>query len=243
MNSERLSPRLNRVAQLIGQYGPQPIRLADIGSDHAYLPCNLKLNETISYAIAGEVVEVPFQSAVKEVNQQGFSNVIDVRKGDGLEVVTPEDNINTISICGMGGALIRTILEAGLHLLTNNTIVVLQANIAEPQLRTWLSKHHFIIRDEDIIEDNSRYYEIIVAEYLPSQQQVLSKKQRLFGPVNLRQPDATYIAKWQQELHSQEKVYASMKAGLEDANHPKLVEMEKHLQLIREELARVEKTN
>lgn len=241
MNSENLSPRLEQVARLIKQYGTEPIRLADIGSDHAYLPCHLALNKSIAFAIAGEVVEGPFQSAVKEVQQQSLTSVIEVRKGNGLEVVNLEDQINFIAICGMGGILIRNILEAGIDVIKENTMLVLQPNMAEPQLREWLSKHHFIIREEKVVEDNERLYEIIVAELVTKQQQILSRRQRLFGPFNLREKSESYIKKWQHELQSQTKIYASMKQGLGETPNAKLDEMEQHIQMIREELDSVEK--
>ena len=241
MNSEKLSPRLDHVAQLIKQYGSQPIRLVDIGSDHAYLPCHLVLNHAVSFAIAGEVVEGPYQSAVKEVQQQNLTHKIKVRKGNGLEVVDLEDEINVIAICGMGGILIRNILEAGLEVIKENTVLVLQPNMAESQLRDWLSRHHFIIRNERIVEDNDRMYEIIVAEFVSKQQQILSRRQRMFGPFNLREKSDAFVKKWQYELQSQRKIYASMKQGLGDTPNPKVSEMENHIQMIKEELERVEK--
>lgn len=240
MNTEKLSPRLDFVAQFIKQYGVAPIRLADIGSDHAYLPCHLALNSDISFAVAGEVVEGPFQSAKKEVELQSLTEMIEVRKGDGLEVVTREDRINVYSICGMGGILIRNILESGLDVIEENSILVLQPNMAEPQLREWLSKHHFIIRDEMIIEDNDRMYEIIVAQLVSKQQQILSRRQRMFGPINLRAMSESFIKKWQREYQSQTYIYESMKKGLGDSQNIKLAEMESRLKMIREELNRVE---
>lgn len=239
MNSEKLSPRLEHVAHFIKQYGTEPIRLADIGSDHAYLPCHLALNDVISFAVAGEVVEGPYQSAIKEVQQQSLTETIEVRKGNGLEVVSVEDQINVVAICGMGGILIRNILEAGLEVIKENTILVLQPNMAEPQLREWLSRHHFIIRDEKVVEDNDRMYEIIVAEFVSGQQQILSRRQRIFGPFNLKETSPSFVEKWERELKSQKKIYASMKQGLGDATNTKLIEMENHIQMIREELVRV----
>ncbi|MDO4432148.1 MAG: class I SAM-dependent methyltransferase [Aerococcaceae bacterium] len=205
MNATHLSPRLEKVAQFVQQYASTPIRLADIGSDHAYLPCYLALKNVIEYAVAGEVVEGPFQAAKKEVTQQGLSNTISVRKGNGLAVVEREDAINTITICGMGGALIQTILEEGQAVLTKETTLILQPNVAEHLVREWLMAHHYEIIDETLIEDHHRLYEIIVAK--PVQQPVfLSEKEQLFGKFNLQQKTALFCQKWRQEQANLTKI-------------------------------------
>lgn len=83
MNEEQLSKRLEKVASYITKNE----RIADIGSDHAYLPCFAVKNQTASFAIAGEVVDGPFQSAQKQVRSSGLTEQIDVRKGNGLAVI------------------------------------------------------------------------------------------------------------------------------------------------------------
>lgn len=209
MNSEKLSKRLSRVAEFVVEYGADPIRLADIGSDHAYLPANLALNHQIQSAIAGEVVEGPYQSAVSEVVKQGLEDMIDVRFGDGLEVVRREDQINTVTICGMGGILIRDILQGGHTNLSDSHLLVLQPNMAEFQLREWLMSHNYEILDEDIIQEGKHYYEIIVAAQSDQQTQY-SKEELFFGPINLRQSTVTFFGKWQEQLAKEKYIYESM---------------------------------
>ena len=109
MNENQLSKRLATVGDLI----PRGSRLADIGSDHAYLPVALMLENKLSFAVAGEVVEGPYQSAKTQVSKSNLTDKIIVRLANGLDAIEPEDQIDVISICGMGGTLIRDILEAG----------------------------------------------------------------------------------------------------------------------------------
>ncbi|MEH6955399.1 tRNA (adenine(22)-N(1))-methyltransferase, partial [Neobacillus drentensis] len=98
MNTDKLSARLAAVSK----YVPKDARLADIGSDHAYLPCYLAKNEGLPFAIAGEVAMGPFQSAEKNVIAEGLAGVISVRLGDGLEVIG-QGEVDCITIAGMGG--------------------------------------------------------------------------------------------------------------------------------------------
>lgn len=109
MNHLELSKRLEKV----GEFVPEAARLADIGSDHAYLPVALMLKGKITFAVAGEVVQGPFDSAQKQVRKNGLEEKIIVRLADGLAAIKPEDQINAVTIAGMGGSLIKDILEAG----------------------------------------------------------------------------------------------------------------------------------
>ena len=161
MNENQLSKRLATVGDLI----PRGSRLADIGSDHAYLPVALMLENKLSFAMAGEVVEGPYQSAKTQVSKSNLTDKIIVRLANGLDAIEPEDQIDVISICGMGGTLIRDILEAGRKKSFNRKErLVLQPNIGEPTLRRWLMANDYSIIDETIVEENRKLYEIIVAE-------------------------------------------------------------------------------
>ena len=104
----RLSKRLGAVAS----YVQKGSRLADVGSDHAYLPLFLVENGIIDYAVAGEVVQGPYQSALTNVVQAGKEELIQVRLANGLAAIESSDRIDTITIAGMGGRLIADILEA-----------------------------------------------------------------------------------------------------------------------------------
>ncbi|MGY3703443.1 SAM-dependent methyltransferase [Vagococcus martis] len=203
MDYQQLSNRLEAVAKLV----PQGSFLADIGSDHAYLPAHLILNHQITGAIAGEVVKGPYESAEKLVNDLLLTDKIDVRLGDGLEVIKPYDNVSAITICGMGGTLIRDILERGKNKnrLTRKELLILQPNVGSHVLRHWLVENHYIIQDEKILSENDKTYEIIVAE--ASDRKVeLTESEELFGPVLMKESSDVFKAKWQFELEQYERV-------------------------------------
>ncbi|HAT55745.1 MAG TPA: tRNA (adenine(22)-N(1))-methyltransferase TrmK, partial [Lactobacillus sp.] len=125
MDADHLSKRLAAVAS----YVPKSARIADIGSDHAYLPVYLAKRNQIAFAVAGEVVDGPFENAVSEIAAQRLTDKIDARLGDGITVLRPEDRIDTIVIAGMGGTLISDILERGWQHLSGQERLVLQPNV------------------------------------------------------------------------------------------------------------------
>lgn len=209
MNSSNLSQRLQLIANSIIKYAESPIRLADIGSDHAYLPNYLVLNHNIEFAVAGEVVDGPYHSALNEVRKNQHENIIDVRLGDGLEVVSREDRINTVAICGMGGILIRDILERGIDRLQKHHLLALQANTAEYQLRQWLMAENYQIIHEDLLEEKQHFYEIIIAK--PVQNQTFyTNNELLFGPVLLQNKSPIFMTKWQKRLAKEQYILAQM---------------------------------
>ena len=131
-----LGERLTRVASFV----PNGLKVCDVGSDHAYLPVYLIQNDQISCAIAGEVVEGPFLSAKQTVRDYRMEDCIEVRLGDGLQILSKEDEVTAVTICGMGGELISRILEAGYsgsH-LNGRERLILQPNVAEHFVREFI---------------------------------------------------------------------------------------------------------
>lgn len=232
MDHTKLSKRLHQA----GTYIPKGAVLADIGSDHAYLPAYLYLNEKMSRGIAGEVVTGPFESAKHLVTTLGITDAIDVRLGDGLDVVSLADEVTAISICGMGGSLIRDILDRGAKggRLSGKERLVLQPNIGEPTLRQWLVAHQYAIVAEEILEENEKRYEIIVAEK-SDKPVALTPRELLFGPHLVREKSDIFKEKWQQELQQRRYVLKQIKQSDKD-NRVKQAEFEEQIRMIEEVL-------
>jgi len=187
-----ISKRLETVASFV----PQGAVLLDVGSDHAYLPIELVEKGHIERAIAGEVVEGPYQSAVTNVESHGLTEKIQVRLANGLAAFEESDQVSVITIAGMGGRLIATILEEGLDKLANVEHLILQPNNREDELRSWLQEHDFQIIAESILEEAGKFYEIIVAE---TGEMKLSATDVRFGPFLSKEGSSVFIQKWQKE--------------------------------------------
>lgn len=232
MNEQELSQRLARV----GSHVPQDARLADIGSDHAYLPVALMLKNKITFAVAGEVVKGPFQSAEKQVRKSGLTDQIVVRLADGLDAIEETDRINAITIAGMGGTLIRSILEAGKQhgRINGSERLILQPNVGEKTLREWLVENEYTIIEEEILAENKKIYEIIVAE---KQEPVsYSDRELFFGPHLLKEKNDVFIQKWQREIAGKERVLAQLEKA-EEKPLEKVAEIQTQLAWIKEVLA------
>ena len=187
---------ISKRLELVASFVPQGAILLDVGSDHAYLPIELVEKGKIERAIAGEVVEGPYQSAVKNVEAHGLKEKIQVRLANGLAAFEEEDQVSVITIAGMGGRLIATILEEGLDKLSDVERLILQPNNREDDLRIWLQDHGFQIVAESILEEAGKFYEILVVEV---GQMKLSTSDLRFGPFLSKEISPVFVQKWQKE--------------------------------------------
>ncbi|WP_010678150.1 tRNA (adenine(22)-N(1))-methyltransferase [Bacillus timonensis] len=233
MNEEKLSKRLETVASYI----PKGAILADIGSDHAYLPCYAFLNGMISKGIAGEVAEGPLQSAKKQISKNQLDLKLEARKGDGLEVIQPNE-VTCITIAGMGGSLIRSILENGKSKLPGVKRLILQPNIGASTVREWLIENEWELIAEEILEEDKKIYEILVAEKGNPLKPYQNKEQELLlGPFLVKEKSQTFKKKWVQELKHWEKIVAQLDAaGESPENRSRKEELEQKITFVREAL-------
>jgi tRNA (adenine22-N1)-methyltransferase len=234
MNEVKLSKRLEEVAAEI----PQGSKLADIGSDHAYLPCYAVLQDRITYAIAGEITDGPLQSAKSKVKQCGLEEKIEVRKGDGLAVISPGE-VDAITIAGMGGALIRDILEAGKEKLEGVTRLILQPNIGAHNIREWLIENGWELIKEKILKEDGKIYEILVAEKGdPLRPYETKKEEGLFlGPFLMREKSDVFQEKWTHELKNLKNIYHQLQHASEtEETAAKRIEIQRKIQMVEEVL-------
>ncbi|MGC5700746.1 tRNA (adenine(22)-N(1))-methyltransferase TrmK [Pseudomonas sp. NFXW11] len=204
MNQQTLSMRLERVAAQV----PAGARLADIGSDHGYLPVALMLRGVIVRAVAGEVARTPFQAAQRTVRENHLDAHISVRLADGLGAIEAADGITAISFCGMGGETIRDILQRDWARLSGRERLILQPNGGERPLRQWLMEHGYRIQHEEVLRENRFDYEIIVAE--PDGPVRYSEQELYFGPLQLQARSPAFLAKWQRRLRLKQRTLGQL---------------------------------
>lgn len=156
----KLSNRLQCIANLIDKCEIS----ADIGTDHAYLPIYLIGKGVCKKVIASDVKNEPAKKAIRNIAEVGYENFIDVRIGNGLEVLN-EHETETIIISGMGAAEINRILEKNVNIAKTARNLILQPMTQHFKLRSWLKKNNYIISDEDLCKEEGRIYLVLKVGY------------------------------------------------------------------------------
>src|SRR5699024_8295125 len=190
----KLSKRLEHIASYI----PKGSRFADIGSDHAYLCSYVCLQDESAWAIAGEVREGPLKAANATIQKYHLQSSIDVRLGDGLNVIKSDDQVDTIVIAGMGGKLITDILRKDFTKRQQIRRLIIQPNTNPELVRKLFIEMKFSLKDETIIADNQHIYEILVAEQGADNVYDTSssiEKQIYFGPLLMRKNSPVFKRK------------------------------------------------
>ena len=163
----KLTDRLLKIASLVDK----DKKVADIGTDHGYIPVYLLNKNIINYAILGDINKGPLENARKEVVKNNLLDKVDLRLGSGIEVLKPNE-VEQIIIAGMGGILINEILMANEEVAKTTEKLILQPMQAPEELRRFLYQNGYKIIDEHLVREDHRIYEIIVCRYenLPPQE-------------------------------------------------------------------------
>lgn len=154
--SMTLGPRLQLVASLV----PLDARLGDIGTDHAYLPITLVEAQKIAKAVAVDVHEGPFKSALAAVKMRQLERVIDVRLGDGLKPLAVGE-VNVLTLAGMGGKTMLEIFAARPDVLQAVTHLIVQPQGGERTLRLSLLDCGWRLKTEQLVKEDGRIYTVM----------------------------------------------------------------------------------
>ena len=152
-----LAPRLQMISDMVTGR-----RIADIGTDHGYLPIYLLQNRRIDFAIASDIGREPLAHAVRSAEEYGVTQGIDFRLCAGLDAVAPQE-VDTIIIAGMGGETIAQILDAAPWTREGAHMLLLQPMTKQPLLRRWLWEHEYTVTREQLVLDKGTIYPIIEA--------------------------------------------------------------------------------
>lgn len=179
----KLTARLSAAAALV----PSGTSIADIGTDHGYIPIYLCNEGICTRGIAADIVPGPLQAARCHVCGAGLENYIDCRLGDGLTCIAPHE-VDGAVICGMGGSQMTRILQASPAVWVSLHFLVLQPQSDSGELRRFLYESDWYIDEETLLTEEGRLYEILRA--VPGRKPRLPDWLYELGPVNWQRRDS-----------------------------------------------------
>ena len=184
MKQLELTPRL----ALLASWVSDGARLADIGTDHAYLPVWLMLAGRLRAAIASDLRAGPLDRARATGKTWGVADRIDFRLGSGLDTVAPEE-ADTVVIAGMGGETIWGILAAAPWTRDGRHTLLLQPQTKIEELRLRLCENGYAVTREHLVRDKGKLYVVMTVtageRYTPGAEQLYGglalEREALYG--------------------------------------------------------------
>lgn len=242
----KLSDRL----ELIASFVPDHAVLADIGTDHAFLPVKLVLEKRIEKAFAMDIGTGPLERAVEHISAYSLTDCIETRLSDGLTALKPGE-VDTILIAGMGGDLILKILkaakdtvnEADLSFSATLKHLILSPHTEWDGIRKAMRHSSFFTEKEAMLNEDGRYYTVMrfvpkssgaADPYEKGLEQGLSEAvMEQFGPLLLLEKDPVLKAYLKREQIKTEAIIAGFREDSERQRERK-AELSDYLALIRE---------
>ncbi len=156
----KLSNRLSTVASFVTNGNV----LADVGTDHGYIPIYLLQKGVISKAIAMDINPGPLQRAKEHIAQNGLEDYIETRLSDGVAALAPGE-VDSVLIAGMGGGLVMHILEDGEEVCRQAKELILQPQSELERVRAYLWSHGYVILEEEMILEDDKFYPMMRVAY------------------------------------------------------------------------------
>lgn len=154
----KLSKRLMNVASFVTEGS----NIADIGTDHGFIPIYLVKKNLVKNALAMDVGKGPLERAALHIREEGLEDRIQTRLSDGLEKLKSGE-ADSIVIAGMGGDLIVRILAGGESVLPSIKELILSPQSEPEKVRFYLQENGFTIIREAMLLDEEKYYTVIKA--------------------------------------------------------------------------------
>lgn len=198
---------LSKRLQMIASFVNQGSKIADIGTDHGFLPIYLMQREQIAHAVAMDIRKGPLARAEEHILEAGLRDNIETRLSDGLDKLTAGE-ADTVIIAGMGGPLMLEILHRGMHVVPSIKQFVLSPQSDWNGFRKGIRKMGFVQCREEMVFEDGKYYLITEVEYRPEGRAVAehnpgdTELQDRFGPCLLekKHPVLRGYLEWQRDI-------------------------------------------
>lgn len=208
-------------------------KLADVGTDHGFLPIHLLQNGTCDRVLAADLREKPLQTAKTNAARYGTAERTDFRLSDGLHNIKP-DEFDTLVCAGMGGDCIALILEAAPWIRDEKYTLILQPQSSGNDLRRYLGENGYRIEEEHLVQDGRFLYAAMKARFGGGRP--LSEGEQYASPALLASNDpllTPYLSRIERSL---KETVAGISRGDTDDDHRKLAYYSAALQEISQKL-------
>lgn len=223
----QLSKRMRALASLVTEEN----RLADIGTDHGYLPIYLVREGKIPSALAMDVNPGPLARAKEHIEAAGLTTYIETRLSDGLQKLCV-DEADTILIAGMGGMLTIRILEEGEHCLPRIKELILQPQSDIDQVRRWIEERMFCIVLEEMVEEGGKYYPMMKAVH--GKDALYTEEEYYYGRTSLQRSPLVLLAYLDKKFDEAQKIRKRLLESGQEGSF--------RMQEIQEEMERITRT-
>lgn len=190
--------------------------IMDVGTDHGYIAIELIKRNLADKVIASDINKDPLNKAKLNVSLEGLSNKIELRLGGGLTPVKDKE-VNGVLIAGMGGNLIRDILENDIKKVKNMDYLVLQPAQNPEVLREYLYISDYEIIDEDVCFDECKYYEVFKVKYKENNSTKLENIFYEVSPILLNKKSDVFKDYLYEKIDKYKKVKSFIKDNTEHA--------------------------
>lgn len=230
-----LSKRLYAVAGLV----TEGASVADIGTDHGYIPIYLMKNNIASKVIAMDINKGPLERARMHIIGHGLKGKIETRLSDGLKNVEPGE-VDTMIAAGMGGGLVIKILNDSKEVVDQLTYCILQPQSEIVKVRKYLAENQLKIVDEDMVEEDGKFYPMM--KVVHGEPEVYEEYEFIYGKKLIEKKSLVLEKYLLREQAAKESILEQLKGRLETSAsaRQRAVEMIDELELIRQALKRYE---
>ena len=179
-----MNTRIEKIAEMV----KPGMVVADIGTDHAFLPILLIRKGISGKVYACDISEGPLKQARANLAREGLTDAVIPILSDGFDNV-PSDTEGAV-LAGMGYYTAAAILEKAMVRLPDLKQIIVEVNRNVREMRQWISDHHFTIEDEECIRD--RDFDYIAISFTAEEHAPYSGEEILLGPVLMHKDSETY---------------------------------------------------
>lgn len=179
-----MNTRIEKIAEMV----KPGMVVADIGTDHAFLPILLIRKGISGKVYACDISEGPLKQARANIAREGLTDAVIPILSDGFDNV-PSDTEGAV-LAGMGYYTAAAILEKAMVRLPDLKQIIVEVNRNVREMRQWISNHHFTIEDEECIRD--RDFDYIAISFTAEEHAPYSSEEILLGPVLMHKDSETY---------------------------------------------------